>query len=517
MADVVNQRALGYWETVCELGQRRSRGSGRIHGVARITGPLDTAMLEKALRWFRSRHPFLRAVIGEASSGFSFSFYDDVLEPVPLEVCIQSGVAWSTFLDQRLSESFDDYSDDGPKGTRSWPWRMFVLADSEDALEHHLILVMSHSIGDGACISIMFHELLSYCGVLADTLNPPDARRTLPILLPAEKLLPRAPAEDRLDTQDKTEEQISDQVLKILKKVPGAGLVKKLMPTPTPTTLSFDCDGPCPPLEDRVNGNIFRVVGGKGSARILAAVAQNNTTVNGLFSAALLKAIYDKRDPDIAVTVAVDLRKHARGEHLSGVALEDAHFPGQSHQDRYLDEAMGCYAVPVGHSGFPGFWFYTYQRFLAKLKLKGHEVIWRLAASCQEELEVELMTMKNVGFLPETFDPAELEAQIGQMREHNNNSGKFAGGPALSNLGVLPFGQSYGRLRLEHLFFGTTQNDGFLYLPLHVLTLGGKLFFCFTFAEPLISQETAGKVVDTFFHLLEEACGELGVMDPTLT
>ena len=59
----MQQRKLGYWESVLCFMHDRLMSTGTIVTMSQIMGRLDRDRFEKAITWLIQRHPLLRAVL----------------------------------------------------------------------------------------------------------------------------------------------------------------------------------------------------------------------------------------------------------------------------------------------------------------------------------------------------------------------------------------------------------------------------------------------------------------------
>ena len=74
----------------------------------------------------------------------------------------------------------------------------------------------------------------------------------------------------------------------------------------------------------------------------------------------------------------------------------------------------------------------------------------------------------------------------------------------IANLGKLDFPLVYGSLQLEAIY-GPSQHSDFQKKYLGVCTLGGKMYFTFTFDESIIDKETMEEIKDSAMEYLAKA------------
>ena len=84
---------------------------------------------------------------------------------------------------------------------------------------------------------------------------------------------------------------------------------------------------------------------------------------------------------------------------------------------------------------------------------------------------------------------------------------KFHLGAGVTNFGVFDIPVYNGPLELKDFYAGTARHWGDWLMVLHAATVGGKLFYCFCYEEPLLSKESAEGIVGEFNSLLHAATG----------
>jgi hypothetical protein len=73
-------------------------------------------------------------------------------------------------------------------------------------------------------------------------------------------------------------------------------------------------------------------------------------------------------------------------------------------------------------------------------------------------------------------------------------------------MGVLNYSDPNGPVQIRELYFGAPQLSGLYMLFLVVCTLNEKLYYTFSFPEPLLSRQSAAQIADTFSAELQAAC-----------
>jgi len=83
--------------------------------------------------------------------------------------------------------------------------------------------------------------------------------------------------------------------------------------------------------------------------------------------------------------------------------------------------------------------------------------------------------------------------KLAQPRDH------FVAGFSVSNVGQLDFSSHYGSLEMTGLHFCSNRSLGFTVMILNVLSFNDQMFMCFSYADPLLSDENAHLLVD--YHI----------------
>ena len=89
---------------------------------------------------------------------------------------------------------------------------------------------------------------------------------------------------------------------------------------------------------------------------------------------------------------------------------------------------------------------------------------------------------------------------------------KFHLGAGVTNYGVLDLPVKYGPLHLKGFFSGASRHWGDWLTLLHTTTVGGKLYSCFCYEEPLLSGNSAALIVKQFTSILKDAGQALDVL-----
>jgi NRPS condensation-like uncharacterized protein len=150
-------RKLGALENLyCNLHQL---GANRVVQVAQITGEVEVAGLEQALRLVVQRHPMLRVRLVERDNALGFAIQDPlVLNFQVLER--HDAQQWQAIATQEIHTPFD------PQHSM---WRLIWLRSTQTS---ELIFTYHHAIADGISYTIFIRDLLTYTSQLIQGQSP---------------------------------------------------------------------------------------------------------------------------------------------------------------------------------------------------------------------------------------------------------------------------------------------------------------------------------------------------------
>ena len=219
-------------------------------------------------------------------------------------------------------------------------------------------------------------------------------------------------------------------------------------------------------LQRRRSKNIF--IDFPEISKLANLCRQRQVTFGALLTAALLKSIGDyyfqtKRESKcgLKLVTAVDFRNK-----MKNVDPE---------------ELMGMYVSSA----------YTYHQVFEDSD------VWVLAKSYHREL----LRGINRCIIPQVFYPNQLLRAF--KKQAASMLGYFPGGISVSNMGVVSLGES--TLSVTDLKFCSNRQLGDFLINLNALTLNGKLRLACTFVEPLLSENSAKKIVMGAINILEQA------------
>ena len=193
-------------------------------------------------------------------------------------------------------------------------------------------------------------------------------------------------------------------------------------------------------------------------------------TVQGALLAAVRRvAGLELGDAPPALSTAVDLR----GEAVPRVDLAE----------------LGCFMtmVPTNHP------------------LPVASSFWEEAGRCTRALGAQLQARRSRGWHPRRSPPALLDRLTAEKIAQAHGLGRFAEGPALSNLGVVSPPALPPGVRVKALRFTSAQTAGLYPLFLTFASLGAEASCCLSTTEPLLSRARAARLARDLSQELTEA------------
>lgn len=169
-----HKRKLGYWEELCQTGNDHYHGNGVIAAVAKFSYPtLSLKRFEEAVRLLQAQQPLLRAHVKKSTLNSHFIIDDSENAYLPFQVLVRdSDSMWESLIELELNR---------PPRNQDYQWRL-ILLHCESDIQHELILISGHNIGDGISIAYFFDSLFRIYEDL-------QTKNSFPIYPPVEKLL----------------------------------------------------------------------------------------------------------------------------------------------------------------------------------------------------------------------------------------------------------------------------------------------------------------------------------------
>jgi len=438
---------LGFWPTICKIYHDKYRCSGMVFQVLRVEGPLTPGMVRKGLSWLQRRHPLLRAHLADDDRYYRFQIapdkngeVDGEIPEVPLRVVNRvDDSQWKTIIEDESSRDFDPAS--------QVLWRTIFIHSEDDRHCKELITFFHHCLVDGVSTTRFVHDLLSSCSRIATGSNHVQDVVSLPLLPPAERMLPEISSSRKFIRQDR----------------------QKDSPERRQAPWDFEL---YEPLHERKARSLYFQINEDIMIRLKDRCKREKTTLNSALLLALLLSAFKKVESEhqVCFSFAIDLRTYC--------------------EPKITSEHFGCYIMMV-QAGL------TFSKKLS---------FWDLARNWSKELIKRVIVSRKQGFMPKEFHKSFLTSLVEGNLSESDEQRHFPWGPALSDLGDLPLLEEYGPYRPREIFHGTVQVSGLYYVFLGVATYRGKLFCTLSYTEPLLSRETATSIAESFVSQLETAC-----------
>lgn len=290
----MQQRKLGYWESVLCFMHDRLMSTGTIVTMSQIMGRLDRDRFEKAITWLIQRHPLLRAVLVAQDDGYYFEISPNA-PVVPITVLERPDEThWQLVVEQQLLESFE---------VNQPLWRVLLLqSDDPSVRQNEVVFLIHHAIADGlSCV-----HLNSQCLDIYQRLVDGEEVKVepLPLLDSVERILDRA-------------------------QLPSHREAKSESCQPTPFFYQEDAA-----LSERRTKNIYRRLEGSELASFLSACRQQPYSVNAVLNGIMLSAAAELKggQSDLSLLTPVNLRSYCEpkvsrehvGCYISCVSTEHA-------------------------------------------------------------------------------------------------------------------------------------------------------------------------------------------------
>lgn len=437
------QRPLGFFETYSKAGYDLLARDGIVVTMATLEGELEADHLHQALDWLQRRHPLLQAHLAVDEQNRDVMDTQAYASASPAERLARIPLKMvDRTHDASAQAAFREESAAPIEAWSAYLWRLVWVRGTD---RHEWILISRHEITDATSTTCMLRDLL----VLTDLCSRGETQHPLfeplPLLDSVEQLLP---LRFRIGPVGETAAMVE----------PSA---------------TWPYEGFAEP-KDREGVYEFSTLDAAFMARLRSKCKERGLTINSALSAAFFMAEYRQfqRGADVHVTYRTAISLRNRCEPAIG------------------NEHLGTFAMTVA----------TTFGQLAKTSF------WDFAGEVGQVLNAEIQAMERKGFLPDSFDKEEVFQATRDAYALTSTQYIFSDGPWISNLGLLPFEDSYGALRLTGMYFGTRQVAGDAGAVLSIITLHGQMFCCLTTAAPLMSSTTAHNLLKDFEALLRKAC-----------
>ena len=290
----MQQRKLGYWESVLCFMHDRLMSTGTIVTMSQIMGRLDRDRFEKSMAWLIQRHPLLRAALVAQDDGYHFEILSNATS-VPMTVLERPNQThWQLVVEQQLLESFEV----------SQPlWRVLLLqSDDPSVQQNEVVFLIHHAIADGlSCVHLNSQWLDVYQRL---AVGEEVKVEHLPLLDSVERMLDRG-------------------------QLPSRGEPKPESCKSAPFFYQEEAT-----LAERRTKNIYRRLEGSELAGFLSACRRQPYSVNAALNAIMLSAVAELKggEVDLSLLTPVNLRPYCEpkvnrehvGCYISCVSTEHA-------------------------------------------------------------------------------------------------------------------------------------------------------------------------------------------------
>ena len=438
------ERALADLERAFFLLDRGTRFNGV--QVVTVHGPLDEALLPKALRRLQARHPLLRVRL--RGDDHKLVFTDEQAAPLPLRVLTRTGDSdWVSVAEDELNRPF---AVDADHLTR------LVLLKGPERSE--LVIAHHHVTADALSIVFAVRDLLMELDHLRTGQAGPEPE-SLPLRPPLPALLP--PSARGLRLFPAMHDFFWKHVLgKPLRRAHTMPLEQSV------------------PASERRNCLIHRSLDGEPLRRLKDRAKSEQTTIHGALCAALLlsttrEVFADRIKRAEPTTVGCFSAVNLRGELVPTVG-----------------EEMGLYISQVT----------TFHR------LSPPPSLWDLARESRQRLTETLKSGEQYLTLPliGLFIPRFGDVAARFVRSFDAASPALTG---VTNLQKLPIPLEYGALSIVDYQI-TVGLSVVGQLLLAVTTVGERLNLNLVFVEPLLSRARVERIADGLIQVLSEGLTE---------
>lgn len=127
-----------------------------------------------------------------------------------------------------------------------------------------------------------------------------------------------------------------------------------------------------------------------------------------------------------------------------------------------------------------------------------HTTFWGLARSFSRKVS---RAIEEQAYRPRKFSRPKYIKMLGGLKGGPLEQ-KFPLGIGVTNYGLLDLPVSYDPFYVKKFYSGAARHWGDWLVLLHTATVGGKLFCCFCYEEPLLSKKTAKRIAQEFVSIL---------------
>lgn len=320
-------------------------------------------------------------------------------------------------------------------------WRLEVIKSNE---KHHIFVCFHHAISDGKSTSIFLSELLSGCEPEYETKNINNDQR--PLLPAIESLLQR--------------------------KISWLGFLFKMLTSSSKYLIlnkhiqKYEVKQS---IEGRSAKNKHLIINKEKMEQLLQQCRNENTTFTALLTATLLKSI-----EKLELGSSAEIKKHLL---FTNIDVRDKCIP------KIPDDQIGCYVD------------------LAETQeiIKPSDSIWDIAKNYRSNL---MRALNKPGKLPYTFNQPLFHKMLRSF-DQGFLQHRFQYGAGVTNIGKVDHFNELNKIKIERFHFATSRAWGDWMVLLHVATLNDQAYLSFSYADPLLSNDSAEKLILSFTNILD--------------
>jgi NRPS condensation-like uncharacterized protein len=439
-SDKMNGRELGVCELACQLLHDDFAGWGLGSLIVKASGPFSKDILYKALKQIYAEQPLLRARIRKGKKRYFFEL-DVEFEDIPIDIISYDS---SELPLDYYEKEFDDLF---PSEKYLWRFKWFK-PDSKDK-DSFFIFSFNHVLAEGGSAYIIFYDLLHKCKNIYGNIQIP--LKPFEVMPKLEEILPDSPTyEEYISNQRSLFEGGADD------KTP-ASLDRKEILTARP----FD---EYAPIGERRTHCVFHLFHETKLKKVIKFCKKHEITVNDLLNAILLKNVQENNDIPVAVSLEtpINLKKYC-----SPVV-----------SDKYFGLYIGV--MPVSVTVF------------------GQEDVLKLARSYRHAFELEFKS--KAYYFPQSADVSDVVDNIiceNVMKEKVD----FAYSFMITNMGKYDFSGSTP-FTIKEAYIAGGRGGGDQIMLVAVTTINDTMNLSFSYSYPLLSDENASDIINSFMHTL---------------
>jgi NRPS condensation-like uncharacterized protein len=424
------KRKLGLTEFYSKFCHDHAGGTTLLSGMIKVHGPLSSYLAEKALRMMQKRHAVLRSYFTGSSRRGDCLAVDETPGMLPFTILPREGEEqWKEVIEKSSMNMFSEKD--------HYLWRVVFLDGSSVTNGfHEMIVTFHHAISDGISVESFFGQFLEYCRLVFDDTTPEID--TLPLIPSVEELLVR-----KISWVGFLFSMVSSSI-KLIKYRKHLNRYERFVP-----------------LHERRPRYIYREINDIQSLNLNSLCRENNTTLTGLLSATLTKAVYQVKKHHTAKAVQLLITPVNVRERCDPVVEK---------------ERIGCFVDFIEST----------------LSFDSDTSLWELARSYRKQL---MDGIEYGGHMP-TYYSKPLAMSIFSSMGKGMLKNVFQYGIGVTNIGRVSFKAHSEPFSVAYFSFCTARQWGDWMILLHTATVENTLYLCFAYAEPLVSRETVDRIAD---------------------